>query len=154
MNWVDSRLNANRQSRLRSFEYSTLFAPSTQVKLKSGKIVLASSVALGTDLSLGKVIAIIQKKSRHYCETPSGDLVSPGLLLWDLKTNQWFRAGDRYRIQFDPVDREYYNFIVSPSASVELSSGLVVRDYFEVHSPETEQFYAKAIQEASCVLAE
>lgn len=154
MNWVDSRLNAQINPRLRSFDYSTLFAPSTEVKLKSGGRILATSVKLSTELSMGKVIAIVKKKSKQYCETPSGDLVSPGLLLWDSHTNQWFRAGDRYRIMFDPVDRDYFNFIVSPTASVELSSGLVVRDYFEVHSPETEQFYAKAIEHASCVLAE
>jgi hypothetical protein len=103
---------------------------------------------------MGKVIAIIQKRCDHYCETPSGDYVSPGLLLWDSKANQWFRAGDRYRVCHDPLGRNYYNFIVSPTASIELSSGLVVRDYFEIHSPDTEQFYAKAIEEASCVLAE
>ena len=154
MSWVDSTLNAKKQFHVRSFEYSTLFAPSSQVKLKSGENVLASDIELGTDLSFGKVIAVIRKKSRHFCETNSGDLVSPGLLLWDSKTYQWFRAGDRYTIRVDPLERDFCNFIVSDTASIELASGLVVRDYFEVHSPETEQFYAKAIEEASCVLAE
>lgn len=154
MNWVDSKLNATVSVKKRSFDYSTLLAPSTFVKLKSGGRTLACSVGLGTELSMGKVIAVIKKKSNEYCVTSSDDLVSPGLLLWDSKTNQWFRAGDRYAIRKDSLDRDYYNFIVSPTASIELSSGLVVRDYFEVHSPDTEQFYAKAIEEASCVLAE
>jgi hypothetical protein len=54
----------------------------------------------------------------------------------------------------DSLERDYYSFIVSPSAMIELESGVVVRDYFEVHSPDTEQFYEKAIRDASCVLAE
>jgi hypothetical protein len=116
--------------------------------------LLPSSVSLGTELSMGKVIAIVKKKSKEYCELPTGDYVTPGLLLWDAQTTKWFRAGDRYRCMIDPVEREYYSFIVSSTACFELYSGQVVRDYFEVHSPDTEQFYAKAIQEASCVLAE
>jgi hypothetical protein len=154
MSWVESKLNGRRQSHKRSYGYSTVIAPSVILKQKSGARILASSVGLGTELSMGKVIAVIKKKSNHYCETPTGDFVSPGLLLWDPSMNQWFRAGDRYRIQYDSLDREYYSFIISPTASIELYSGLIVRDYFEVHSPETEQFYAKAIEEASCVLAE
>jgi hypothetical protein len=154
MSWVESKLNGRRQSHRRSYGYSTVMAPSVILKQKSGARILACSVGLGTELSMGKVIAVIKKKSTHYCETPTGDFVSPGLLLWDPTMNQWFRAGDRYPIKYDSLDREYYSFIVSPTASIELYSGLVVRDYFEVHSPETEQFYAKAIEEASCVLAE
>jgi hypothetical protein len=154
MSWVESKLNGRRQSHKRSYGYSTVIAPSVILKQKSGGRILASSVGLGTELSMGKVIAVIKKKSTHYCETPTGDFVSPGLLLWDPTMNQWFRAGDRYPIKYDPLDREYYSFIISPTASIELYSGLVARDYFEVHSPETEQFYAKAIEEASCVLAE
>lgn len=155
MNWVESKLNASIQrSTKRDIEYISAFAPSTYLKLKSGGSILASSVQLGSELSFGKVIAIIKKQTRFSCELPSGDFVAPGLLLWDAKTNRWFRAGDRYIQKWEGFNRDFYSFIVSPTASVEFSSGVVVRDYFEVHSPDTEQFYAKAIEEASCVLAE
>lgn len=154
MNWVEGILNARQSKSGHGYDYSTLVSPSTYLKSKSGKPVLPSSVSLGTELSMGKVIAIIKKKSNRYCELPTGDCVTPGLLLWDTKTNSWFRAGDRYRQMIDNLDRDYYSFIISSTASFELFSGVVVRDYFEVHSPDTEQFYAKAIHDASSILAE
>lgn len=155
MNWVDSKLNSSvPKSKQRDFDYNSSFAPSTTVKLKSGSSVLACSVKLGMELSFGKVIAIVKKHTKYSCGLPSGDWVAPGLLIWDAKTHSWFRAGDRYTLTWESLEREFYSFIVSPSANIELASGLLVRDYFEVHSPDTEQFYAKAIEQASCVLAE
>jgi hypothetical protein len=154
MTWVDGVLNARKRTTSYGYEYSTLVSPSTRLKTKSGSPILACAVSLGTELSMGKVIAVIKKKSNEYCELPTGDCVTPGLLIWDTKMGRWFRAGDRYRIMRDHLNRNYYSFIVSSTASFELESGQVVRDYFEVHSPDTEQFYAKAIHDASCVLAE
>lgn len=154
MDWVDEKLNSRSISKPRDYEYATLLAPSTAVRLKSNKIKLVCELQLGEELPFGKVISIIKKKSKWACQLPSGDWVTPGLLVWDPQLNQWFRAGDRFVKHFDSLDRDYYSVIVSPTANVELASGVVVRDYFEVHSPETEQFYEKAIKEASCVLAE
>lgn len=154
MNWVEVRMNGSAKSKDRNYSYTTLVSPLTSIRLKSGTTKLASSVQLGDELIFGKVISVIRKKSNEYCELPSGDLVTPGLLIWNTETNQWFRAGDRYPIRTDTLDRDYFSWIVNPTANIELASGVVVRDYFEVHSPDTEQFYAKAIHEASCVLAE
>lgn len=154
MRWVTTRVNATSSTMAGQYEYTTLLAPSTFVRLNSGKSVIASSVQLGDKLSFGRVIAVIKKKAKWYCQLPSGDFVTPGLLIWDPKQKQWFRAGDRYPQYQDTLQRDYISFIISPSANIELASGVVVRDYFEVHSPDTEQFYVKAIHEASCVLAE
>lgn len=153
MQWVESRVNAVPSKRTKC-DYSTLFAPSTVLRLKNGMHVLASAVQLGAEFPTGTVISIIKKKATEYCELPTGDLVTPGLLIWDSKQSKWFRAGDRYSSLLDSLEREYYSFIVSPSAMIDFASGVVVRDYFEVHSPDTEQFYEKAIRVASCVLAE
>ena len=154
MKWVESKVNAYSSQSSHSFSYSTLLAPSTLVRLKNGTSALASAIELGTELSTGKVISIIKKRANTYCQLASGDFVTPGLLVWDSKQSKWYRAGERFRPMVDSLDREYYSFIVSPSAIIELSTGVFVRDYFEVHSPDTEQFYEKAIRDASCVLAE
>jgi hypothetical protein len=154
MKWVESKINAKQSTDHKNYEYSTLIGPATCVKLKKGGSRLACAVTLGTELSMGKVIAIIQKKSKYVCQLPTGEWVTPGLLLWDSKLSQWFRAGDRYTVQFDSLGWTYYSFIVTPTADIELASGTVVRDYFEVHSPDTEQFYEKAITGTSCILAE
>ena len=154
MNWVEHKLNGRLGNSSQPYEYSTLVGPTTELKLKSGKPISASSVKLGTELSMGKVISIIKKKSKWTCQLPSGEWVTPGLLIWDTKQCKWFRAGDKYRKEWDSLGWTYSSFIVANTASYELYSGTVVRDYFEVHSPDTEQFYAKAIHDASCVLAE
>lgn len=154
MDWVETRLNALATKKNRNYEYNTLVDPSTAIRLKSGEYANACSVTLGTELSTGKVIGVIRKKAREVCVLQSGDYVTPGLLVWDPHQKVWFRAGDRYGIQYDNLKRDYFHFIVSPTANIELTKGILVRDYFEVHSPETEQFYAKAIEDASCVLAE
>lgn len=154
MNWVEHSINGRAKESAKPYEYSTLVGPATALKLKSGKPISASSVCLGTELSMGKVISIIEKKSKWACQLPSGEWVTPGLLIWDTKQHQWFRAGDRYKMEWDSAGWTYLGFIVANTASYELYSGVVVRDYFEVHSPDTEQFYAKAIHDASCVLAE
>jgi hypothetical protein len=154
MKWVESKVNAKQSTEHNNYEYSTLIGPATSVKLKNGDPRLACAVQLGTELSMGKVIAIVQKKSKYVCQLPTGEWVTPGLLLWDSKLSQWFRAGERYATHFDSVGWTYYSFIVSPTANIELASGVVVRDYFEVHSPDTEQFYEKAITGSPCILAE
>lgn len=154
MNWVESRVNGFSQEKERSYEYSTLMSPCSTLVLKSGERRLACSIELGTELSMGKVVSVIRKKAKYYCTLPTGDFVTPGCMVWDSTKKMWYRAGDRYPQFVDNLGRDYYSFIVSPSANIELASGAVLRDYFEVHSPETEQFYEKAIEQASYVLAE
>ncbi len=154
MEWVEHRINGRAKVSPTTSDYSTLVGPTTPLLLKSGKVVLPPSVTLGTELSMGKVIAIVKKKSKWVCCLPTGEYVTPGLLIWDAVQHQWFRAGDRYPTKWDSIEWTYTSFIVANTACYELASGVVVRDYFEVHSPDTEQFYEKAIRDASCVLAE
>ena len=154
MDWVEKTVNGFEVKKERNYEYATLMAPTTTLRLKSGEPILACAVTLGMELSMGKVISVIQKKANYYCTLPTGDFVTPGCMVWDNKKNMWYRAGDRHTESVDSLNRYYYSFIVSPSANIELASGAVLRDYFEVHSPETEQFYEKAIEQASCVLTE
>lgn len=39
----------------------------------------------------------------------------------------------------------YVSFVVSPSATIETASGLMFRDYVEIHSPDLEKPYTNAI---------
>jgi hypothetical protein len=153
MAWVESRVNGSPSANKSQQVYTTVFDPSTKIKLQSGETKEAKEISLGERLSTGTVIGIVHKGTNQTVRIPQGEQVSPGLLLWMPKANKWLRAGDVYPVE-KIAESQYINFIVSPSACIETESGNVLRDYFEVHSPETEQFYAKAIEEASCVLAE
>lgn len=156
MRWVEARVNGLRRAEQPSdkYSYTTLFYPSTKIKLQSGDYKEAKEIQLGERLSTGTVIGVVQKRTNTFVLLPPGDAVSPGLLIWMPKTMKWVRAGDVYPIQTTNQELLYMNFIVSSSACIETAYGNVVRDYFEVHSPDTEQFYEKAIRDASCVLAE
>lgn len=153
MTWVESRLNGY-SSKPTKQSYTTVFHPSTKIKLHTALSKEAAMIKLGEQLSTGTVIGIVKKETNELVTLPLGDSVSPGLLVWMPNTNKWVRAGDVYPIVKMQNMVSCISFIVSPSACIETSHGNVIRDYFEVHSPETEQFYAKAIEEASCVLAE
>ena len=43
----------------------------------------------------------------------------------------------------------FYAFVVAPTATLELESGLMIRDYVEILSPETEAIYADKIASTS-----
>jgi hypothetical protein len=154
MNWVEYTVNREKRIKTQHHEYSTLFSPCTLLRLKSGGTKLASSLCLGDELSFGKVIAIVKKNCNQVCLLPTGEYVTPGLLIWNPKIKSWFRAGDQYPTIVDSLNRNYISCIISQTANIEFASGVVVRDYFEVHSPDTEQFYEKAIEGSPCILAE
>ena len=154
MAWVESRVNAQTQTTPSTQSYTTVFYPSTEIKLQSGDSKEANDIKLGEQLSTGTVIGIVKKETNEFAVLPFGESVSPGLLVWMPTAKKWVRAGDVYPVEKMQNMLECISFIVSPSACIETKKGSMMRDYFEVHSPETEQFYAKAIEQASCVLAE
>jgi hypothetical protein len=84
------------------------------------------------------------------------EFLSPATLLWNPDANKWQRAGELYT----PIRLEssywhnksplvFLSFIVTPNSQIELASGLRIRDYMELCSPDAEAPYAKALQELS-----
>jgi hypothetical protein len=152
MEWVDTTLNNRKESKSYAYRYDSCFHPQTRVRMKSGVCIPASAVRLGSQTQMGKVMGIVKKEVSSSCRLPTGECVSPGLLVWH--KDKWIRAGDLYPIQAFSTPQIFMNCIVANSACMETASGTVIRDYFELHSPDTEQFYAKAIQDASRVITE
>jgi hypothetical protein len=84
------------------------------------------------------------------------EFLSPATLLWNPTANKWQRAGELYT----PIRLEssywhsksplvFLSFIVTPNSQIELASGIHIRDYMELCSPDAEAPYAKALQELS-----
>jgi len=44
------------------------------------------------------------------------------------------------------ADEIFYSFVVSPSATLETSKGVMFRDYIEIHDPDMETSYAEALK--------
>ena len=149
MEWVSAKINA-KETRVPKIPYTTVFSPEIFVRMKSGVAIPAKSVRLGMELQQGKVVGVVKKTVSEVCSTETGELISPGMLLWRKDEEVWKRAAEVYPTQRLRKPMEFINFFVESSAVIQTVSDLFLRDYMEVYSPETEQFYAKAITSASC----
>lgn len=120
-------------------------SPLTLIKMKNGNSVPASQLVLGDELSHGKVVGIVKKEIEEYCIV-DGFPFAAGTLIW--KDNSWKRAVDiAGTTVLEPS--VFYSFVVSPSATIETSTGLMFRDYVEVHSPDMESSYTEALAKQS-----
>jgi hypothetical protein len=144
MNWIDSKLNGKDSSRERSYDYTTCVKHDTKLFMKDGSTKTIQEIQLGESLSTGRVVGIIQKQVDCVCELSLKESVAPGLCYWD-KT-QWVRAGDTLPSQQLEESQIYYSLVVLGTASFETENHTVMRDYVEVHSPDSEQFYASKVE--------
>lgn len=146
MNWLNHVLNGKPKKEIkRPFNCTTAFHPDTVLQRADHGEIKASEVSLGDTLSTGRVIGKIKKEVFEVCYLPTGECVTPGLGIWDPSQSQWIRAGDFYPIEKLKEPIIFSNFIVRKTASIETAKGTVYRDYLEVHSQDSEQFYANAI---------
>jgi hypothetical protein len=155
MDWIESRLNAKSIKKQRTYEYTSCVSRSIEIRMKDGSTKSVEEISLGDRLSTGKVVGIVKKQGNQSCELPtsSKDCVAPGVLCWT--GNDWVRAGDVLPIKELMNPETFYSFVVLKSAMLETKGGAFLRDYVEVHSPESEQFYAKKVESLpSCILAE
>jgi hypothetical protein len=124
-------------------DYITCCHPDLQICLKDGSTAPAKDISLGTELSQGKVIGFIQKECTRCCWI-DGEAYGIGTLIWRQKERAWRRAGEIV----EPVECKptmFISYMVSPSACIETSKGTMFRDYFEIHQPEMEDAYTKAL---------
>lgn len=145
MNWIDNCLNNNTLSWKRPYDYTTLVSSNTKVCLKNGEPLEIYDIQLGDVLTTGKVIGIVKKICSETCTTPLGTILSPANLIWNSTTNAWNRAGDIYPIS-KTVPRVFMSLVVK-NAVIELETGEYIRDYVEIHSPDSEKFYSQIIYE-------
>jgi hypothetical protein len=148
MNTVDKQLNGT-PTFTQAQSYDTCCYSSTLIKMKNGTSIPASSICLGDELSFGTVIGLVKKECNEVCVYKES-LFTPGTCIWDSDSNSWKRAADLAFVQLLSTPRIFYSFVVSPSASIETDSGIVFRDYVEVHSPDTEKAYSSALAKEEC----
>jgi hypothetical protein len=110
--------------------------------------VKASQITLGTSLTQGEVIGLIQKECHEVC-IYKGEKFAPGTAIWSESQNRWARAGDLSTPVMLENPEILYSFVVSPSACVTTAAGTVFRDYVEVHTPDLELPYAASLNPLS-----
>lgn len=154
MSWIQNQVNGSHPySTKKILEYSPSISGETKIcVLKNDKTRTkeAKHLQLGDTISTGTIKGIIKKKVSRVCEIHKNEYVGEGTLVWCIEKASWIRAAELYPVHTLPNEHIFYSFVVTPTAQIELASGLHLRDYVEIHSPESEQFYAKKITEVSC----
>jgi hypothetical protein len=124
-------------------EYSPGVSDITKIALKqTGTFCVAKNIKLGQTIQSGKIVGIVKKEVKHFVRIGQ-DLISASSLIWRPKTDSWERA---YNVGI-PIQKNdiAYSFVVTPSATIMTHHGLSIRDYVEVHSPDSEDAYKKEI---------
>lgn len=146
--FVERRINGSEFTHRVNFkEYGAVIHSASL--LKGGRP--ASSIQLGEKFSNGcEVIGIIDKFITQAIQLPDKNktIVTPSTLVWSDYGRKFIRAIDivgsktiTYKI---PVI--FRGFIVTPHSTIITDSGLYLRDYIEVLSPDTEESYSKSLR--------
>jgi hypothetical protein len=120
----------------------------TLLKVKNQAPVQASSIQLGTMLTMGEVIGIVKKECTSISKY-GDDTFASGTAVWCMTTKSWRRVSDITGTEELEQPEVFYSFIVTPSASIVTSSDTVFRDYMEVHTPDLELPYAASLNSLS-----
>jgi hypothetical protein len=152
MEWVKKSINGLSGARPFLYDehkpaspssYTTAIGSDTLIKTPAGHLP-ASAIRLGDRLTLGRVVGIVKKEVAEWVEI-DGVRLGEAQLVWDETTIQWRRACELAPLKTGL--KNFYSFVVSPSACFETTTGLMLRDYVEVHSPEAEVSYTEALTE-------
>jgi hypothetical protein len=144
MAMIEARLNGCVSPPSLLHENSPTFHPETLVKLYDGTVQKVRDLTVTTRLSTGDWIAgLVHKEVQEVCELPSGDTLGSATLTWDPLRRHWIRIGTQYPLLYYPEPVVFIGLIVLTGSQIELASGLRVRDYLELCSPDAETLYAE-----------
>ncbi len=138
--WTEARLNGGRvEPRARTWtEYGALLDPDLIVQTRGG-LCRAADLRLGTTLVGGsKVIGITKKETTEM--TSAG--INAAALIYSRGAWQRLKGRSRKRRSGQGI-----GVFVYPNSYITTASGLHVRDYLEVFSPDTEGAYSRYMEE-------
>ncbi len=146
--FVERRINGSEYTHRTNFkEYGACIHPRTLI----AKGLFAKDLVLGQKLANGcTIIGLVDKFITEAVVLPDKNktLVTPSTLIWSDYSRKYVRANDivgckiiKYK---EPVI--FRGLIVSPNSTIAIDSGLHIRDYIEVLSPDTEGPYANILR--------
>jgi hypothetical protein len=123
---------------------------SVKVLLGDGTQISMEAIPVGAKLSTGcTVIGKVQREISEYCVIDSydgkGPIISSSTLIWH--NQMWIRAGELYKIRTASNNPVFISLFVSPSSTIELASGHIVRDSIELCSPDAEMYYSQQLKQ-------
>jgi hypothetical protein len=139
MTLSEIKLNGGKQNitnKPRPWLYQPALNRAAALLKKDGSTIIAKQVKLGEELSMGRVVGLGHRLVKQIVILPNQVNVTPSTLVW--KDGLWQRAGHLYEVKELNKPIEMVTFIVFPTGSIELADGTILRDMFEVHSPDME----------------
>lgn len=144
MNTAMQLLNGMPSSNTEQIHYVRACHPNTLIKRKDGKCVPAKSITLGTELSHGFVMGVVEILTDQVCYY-GNEIFTPATAIWSENQGKYTRIREFISPIALTQPAIFYSFLVSPSAIIETSEGTIFRDYIEVHSREIADTYEKAL---------
>ena len=142
MAYIEERLNNRASQQSQPLENSPTFHPDTEVKLWTGKLVKVRDLTVGTRLSTGNYIGgIFHKEVQEVCHV-GPNILGSATLAWNPQQRQWIRVGHQHPIRRYEEPVVFIGLFALTGSQIELASGITVRDYLELCSPDAETFYA------------
>ena len=144
MNFIENRINSTNNKKDYSFtEYGFGIGEETRIKTLTG-LIQAKDITIGTQLSTGsKIAGIIRKQFKEICNLDDSTSITPSTLYWN--TNHWSRIGNTHTFS-NEHSSELLSFVVVPNSQIELENGMIVRDYMEICSPDSETYYSSYLE--------
>jgi len=140
MNYIEGRVNACSINKEYKFtEYCPAVDENTYIKTTKGK-KLAKDIKIGDTLTTGSEVIGLIRRVVNETSILNGLTLTPSTLYWNV--NKWLRVGDKYNVI--KGEKEMVSFIAVPNSQIELE-GLIIRDYMELCSPDSEIHYSKQL---------
>jgi len=122
-------------------ENSPILHPDTEIRMDNGTIKKARDIRVGDRLNTGAWIGgIVHKEIQEIC---SG--MGSATLVWNKEQQSWIRIGTIETPYKSETPFVGIGLFALTNSQIELANGLRVRDYMELCSPDTEQFYAEKL---------
>lgn len=144
LQWIEKKINAEKSSATYHSYADSCFAIDENAMIRTEKgLCAAGQIKIGDRLTTGsEVVGLIRREVTEVCTLPNGVRLTPATLHWD--TDQWKRLGQHRAYQHIPC--QMVSFVVVPNSQIELEDGTRVRDYMEVCSPDSEQYYSALLE--------
>ncbi len=143
----EGSIEHRRSKQIQITEYSPCVSKTNKVKLASGELKEIQNIQIGDTLSMGSnVIGLIQREVTEICRLDDGIEVTPSTLYWNTKLNKWIRFGEEHIIIRLKTPQIMNSLIVTPNSQIELSNEIVIRDYMELCSPDSEKYYSMHLE--------
>jgi hypothetical protein len=146
LQWIEEKINA-KKSTGKDYSYAdACFAINETAKIKTMMgLKAAKDIQIGDELTTGsKVTGIIRRQVSEVCSLAKDIYVTPATLYWNQESNEWKRMGEHRAYQ--KTADEFLSFVVIPNSQIELEDGTRIRDYMEVCSPDSEQYYSAHLE--------